>query len=213
MKEKFCTGCGRNCNLDNPKCGKGVELAEEDDTFNGHSGDWLRARKERYKSFDTNNKLICNIRDMGHTVRAMSDGKASQSRILIVLNTEGAITQSKLTELLNVQPGTVSEVIGKLERAGLIERTASENDRRTSELRLTVDGVEMAMQASEARKNRYEDMFACLTESEKFDLLALLEKVNEDWERRYDYRRANRNGRHHHEKRDYHGHRGHHSEG
>ena len=86
MKEKFCTGCGRNCNLDNPKCGKGVELAEEDDTFNGHSGDWLRARKDRYKSFYINNKLFCNIRDMCHTVRAMSDGKASQSRILYHLN-------------------------------------------------------------------------------------------------------------------------------
>ena len=213
MKEKFCTGCGRNCNLDNPKCGKGVELAEEDDTFNGHSGDWLRARKERYKSFDINNKLICNIRDMGHTVRAMSDGKASQSRILIVLNAEGAITQSKLTELLDVQPGTVSEVIGKLERAELIERTASENDRRTSELRLTEKGVAKAMQASDARKNRYEDMFACLTESEKSDLLALLEKINEDWERRCDYGRANRNGGHHHGKHGHHGHNSHHSEG
>ena len=66
------------------------------------------------------------------------------------------------------------------------------------------------MQAIEARKNRYEDMFACLTESEKSDLLALLEKINEDWERRYDYRRANRNGGYHRGK---HGHRGHHSEG
>ena len=210
MKEKFCTGCGRNCNSDNPKCEKGVEFSKADDSFNGHSGDWLLARKERYKSFDTNNKLICNIRDMGHTVRTMSDGKASQSRILIVLNTEGAITQSKRTELLDVQPGTVSEVIGKLERAELIERTASENDRRTSELRLTEEGVAKAMQAIEARKNRYEDMFACLTESEKSDLLALLEKINEDWERRYGYGRANRNDGYHRGK---HGHRGHHSEG
>ena len=123
------------------------------------------------------------------------------------------ITQSKLTELLNVQPGTVSEVIGKLERAGLIERTASENDRRTSELRLTEEGVAKAMQAIEARKNRYEDMFACLTESEKSDLLALLEKINEDWELRYGYGRANRNGGHHHGKHGHHGHNSHHSEG
>ena len=210
MKEKFCTGCGRNCNSDNPKCEKGVEFSKADDSFNGHSGDWLLARKERYKSFDTNNKLICNIRDMGHTVRAMSDGKASQSRILIVLNTEGAITQSKLTELLNVQPGTVSEVIGKLERAGFIERTTNENDRRTSELRLTKDGAEKAMLASDARKNMYDEMFACLTESEKSDLLTLLEKVNEDWERRYGDGRTNHDGGRHHEK---HGHHGHHSEG
>ena len=213
MKEKFCTGCGRKCNSDNPKCEKGVGLAGTGASFNGHGSDWLRARKERYKSFDINNKLICNIRDMGHTVRAMSDGKASQSRILIVLHTEGLITQSKLTELLNVQPGTVSEVIGKLERAGLIERTASENDRRTSELRLTEEGVAKAMRAIEARKNRYEDMFACLTESEKSDLLALLEKINEDWERRYGYGRANRNGGHHHGKHGHHGHNSHHSVG
>ena len=63
------------------------------------------------------------------------------------------------------------------------------------------------MQAIETRKNRYEDMFACLTESEKANLLMLLEKVNEDWERRYGYGRANRIGRCCHEK------HGHHSEG
>ena len=96
MKEKFCSGCGRHCSSDHPMCEKGVEFTSADDVFNRRGGDWLRMRKERYKSFDINNKLICNIRDMGHTVRAMSDGKASQSRILIVLHTEGLITQSKL---------------------------------------------------------------------------------------------------------------------
>lgn len=204
MEEKFCMGCGRNRNLDNTKCNKCAAFAKTDDKFNGHRSDWLRARKERYKSFDINNKLICNIRDMGHTVRAMSDGKASQSRILIVLNTEKTITQSKLTELLDVQPGTVSEVIGKLERAGLIKRAESDKDKRTCELRLTKEGAAKATQASSDRKNRYDDMFACLTESEKSDLLTMLEKVNEDWERRYGYGRINHNRKRHH---------GHHLEG
>ena len=40
------------------------------------------------------------------------------------------MTQSELTEYLGVQPGSASEVIGKLESAGLIVRTPSEKDRR-----------------------------------------------------------------------------------
>ena len=201
MEEQFCPCCGRHCLLTNPSCERGILYANGESVSDVHREREHRheqMRKTRYDTLDIDNKLICNIRDMGHTVRAMSDGKASQSRILIVLNTEGRMTQSKLTELLSVQPGTVSEVIGKLERAGLIERAENENDRRTSELRLTEEGVQQAMQASENRKNMYEDMFACLTESEKSDLLTLLEKVNKDWEQRYSFGRTVQHGEHHH---------------
>ena len=74
--------------------------------------------KKRYDSLDKNNKLIWNFRDIGHTMRQTYEGKGSQSRILIILNEAETITQRALTQQLGIQPGSASEVLGKLESFG-----------------------------------------------------------------------------------------------
>lgn len=200
MTEQFCPCCGRHCPLTNPSCerGKAYVCGEHEFEIHGERNHGHRHQhSNRYDNMDIDSKLIGNIRDMGHTVRALSDGKAGQSRILIIVNEEEEIAQNELTELLGVQPGTVSEVIGKLENAGLIERVESEQDRRTCRLKLTRDGKQIAEQASAERKNRYDQMFSCLSESEKTELLVLLEKVNNDWQARYGNGRFGHHGGHH----------------
>lgn len=69
---------------------------------------------ERYHSLDTNNKLIWNFRDIGHILRHNYEGKGSQKRVLMILKEVTSITQRDLTERLGIQPGSASEVIGKL---------------------------------------------------------------------------------------------------
>ena len=49
------------------------------------------------------------------------------------------MTQKALTARLGVQPGSASEVLNKLEQAGLILRTPSETDHRTTDIHLTLD--------------------------------------------------------------------------
>ena len=34
---------------------------------------------------DVSSRLVCNFREIGHTLRAVSEGKGSQKRILIIL--------------------------------------------------------------------------------------------------------------------------------
>ena len=139
----------------------------------------------RYHSLDTNNKLIWNFRDIGHILRHNYEGKGSQKRVLMILKEVTSITQRDLTERLGIQPGSASEVIGKLEAAGLIVRMPSQSDRRTADLRLTKAGEEAAEAAYAKRQERHEKMFACLTEAEKQMLLGLLEKVNDSWEQEF----------------------------
>lgn len=152
-----------------------------------HSG----AKPERhhpavaYDALDINNKLIINLRDLGHVIRFLFEGKGSQKRILIILYESGGMTQRELTERLGVQPGSASEVIGKLENAGLIQRTPSPTDRRTTDVQLTPSGQIQAEEAARQRQSRHQEMFSCLSEAEADDLLTLLEKLNTDWERRY----------------------------
>lgn len=47
---------------------------------------------DRYGSLDQNNKLIWNLRDIGHTMRQIPEGKGSQKRILILLKETGGMT-------------------------------------------------------------------------------------------------------------------------
>ena len=134
---------------------------------------------------DINDQLILYLRDLGHVMRLLYEGKGSQKRILIILNKVGTITQRELTQRLGIQPGSASEVIAKLEHAGLITRTQSAVDRRTSDIQLTDGGMLLAQEATEQRKQRHEEMFSCLSEREKQQFLSLMEKVYADWNVRY----------------------------
>lgn len=138
-----------------------------------------------YEELDLNNRLIWNFRDIGHTMRRISEGKGSQKRVLIVLNETGTITQSDLTQRLGIQPGSASEVLMKLESAGWIRRVPSEKDKRTTDVLLTQMGKAEAQRLTCARVERHARMFSVLDETEKATLLGLLERINADWDEQY----------------------------
>lgn len=153
---------------------------------------------ENGHDMDINKKLIINMRDLNHIMRSLYEGKASQKRILIILNEVGSITQRDLTERLGIKPGSASEILSKLENAGYISRTMSEADRRTANILLTEKGVQAAMEAAGQRSRRHVEMFSCLSENEKTELLVLLEKLNRNWSNRYGLMAEECRGRHHH---------------
>lgn len=166
-----------------------------------------KKRREMHdNAADRNDKLILNLRDLSHTMRFLYEGKGSQKRILIVLNEiGGSVTQRELTERLEIQPGSASEVIAKLEDAGYIKRTPNETDRRTININLTELGKTAAEEAKKERKQRHEQMFSCLSEDEKEQLLSLLEKINTDWKQRYPYMgESRRMHKHHHKEHGHH---------
>lgn len=136
----------------------------------------------RYDILDKDNQLIWNFRDIAHTMRQTSEGKGGQKRVLIILRESGSMTQKELTDRLGVQPGSVSEVLGKLEAAGLIRRVPNGTDRRTTDICLTEAGEVAAQEAYTQRQQRHQLMFSSLTDQEKDQLLLLLEKLNADWD-------------------------------
>lgn len=167
---------------------------------NDHNGHVMQ-REMHHNTADKNDELILNLRDLSHTMRFLYEGKGSQKRILIVLNEiGGSVTQRELTERLGIQPGSASEVIAKLEGAGYIKRTQNETDRRTINIDLTETGRTEAEEAQKTRKQRHEQMFSCLSEEEKEQLLCLLEKVNTDWKQRYQDMGEKRSLHKHHHK-------------
>lgn len=206
MKENnICPGCGKHCNLDEPHCGRGKEYRRTGKIPEKwhEKKHFHETRMAHYYTVDMNEKLIINLRDLNHIMRSLYEGRASQKRILIILNEAESITQRELTERLGIQPGSASEILSKLERAGWILRTQNEGDRRTTDICLTDSGRELALEALAQRKKRHAEMFSCLSEEEKEQLLSLLERVRTDWETRYGKRE--KENRYH---KDSHGHKG-----
>lgn len=140
-------------------------------------------RRRHCNEFSVDEKLIVNLCDIGHTMRFLYEGKASQKRILIILGEVGTINQHVLTERLGIRPGSASEVLAKLESSGLIIRTQNCEDHRTADIALTQSGKAAAAEAIQMRRKRHVDMFSCLSPEEKQGFLAILEKLNADWAR------------------------------
>ncbi len=130
-------------------------------------------------------RIVRNLWDIFHEMERISDSKGSQRRILIILSEVDSMTQRELTRKLGIQPGSASEVLGKLESAGMIVRTPSETDRRTADVRLTDLGRQKADEADKRREDRQHQMFASLSEEEQMTFLSILEKLQDDWEKRF----------------------------
>ena len=134
----------------------------------------------RYTAEDVNGKLLALLRVMGH----MGRGGGGQDRILTLLKESGETTQRALTEQLGIQPGSASEIIGKLEKAGFLVRTPDPEDRRTTDISLTAAGEIRAAEAAERAAKNKQELLSALSGEEKQTLLALLEKLYGSWEDR-----------------------------
>jgi len=107
-------------------------------------------------------------------------GHGGQRRILQMLVDRGSIQQSDLQQLLQVQAGSMSEILAKMERRGVLERIKDETDRRKTVVRLTKAGEECAQSFCKERR-RSEDVFAVLDAEQKEKLKELLRTLLASW--------------------------------
>ena len=171
----------------------------EEHVFRGdkgpHKGHHRPLNEEEYQRLDTDGKLNAQMHLLHHMSRFGVESRGGQGRILRILAEEGSMTQRTLTEKLGIQPGSASEVIGKLERAGFIERRESEEDRRTADVSLTEAGMEQLSSQKQEKPN----LFSALSQEEKEQLLALLEKLSADWREKFPREKRGRDGHLKHE--------------
>lgn len=130
-------------------------------------------------------QLVNAILDVGRDIRRLFEGKESQSRILMILRLHGAVTQKMLIQILHIQPGSASEILKKMEKAGLIIRVPNEMNRRASDIVLTRQGRSVSEKLIEQRRGRYREMMARLAEDEKVSLFSMLDRMKEDWQQRF----------------------------
>jgi DNA-binding MarR family transcriptional regulator len=67
-----------------------------------------------------------------------------QLTVIKVLETFGDVSLSELSERIRAQNSTVTGIIDRMEREGLVKRERSKEDRRVVHIRLTSKGAELA---------------------------------------------------------------------
>lgn len=136
------------------------------------------------QSKKTKNKdaqLVDLFHHCAHVAVHRGNRSGGRSGTLSALLKSGPVSQRELAEIMNVRAATLSEQIARLDRAGLIERTPNEKDRRSVVVTLSEEGKKEARRCSRERAKYNEELFSVLSEGEKTELASLLERLSEYW--------------------------------
>ena len=118
---------------------------------------------------------MIGLRACGHFLHFNMGGKAGRKRVLATLLREGEISQ------LDIQSGSLSEILAKIEADGLLEKVKCGSDRRGYILRLTESGQALAKQVTACHEARVDKLLGCLSDDEQLALLAMLDKLTLHW--------------------------------
>lgn len=108
----------------------------------------------------------------GHPGRQFGGVRAGQGRVLHILTLRSPMPQKELAYMLGVRPQSLSELLGKLEAAGLVQRRRDDEDRRTVIVEITEDG-----RAATADTPEPDDPFDVLSDEEQEQLADMLHRV------------------------------------
>jgi DNA-binding MarR family transcriptional regulator len=102
-----------------------------------------------------------------------------EALVLLAFSREGALPLGKMGSRLMVHPTSITNIVDRLERQGLVRRSAHPTDRRTTLAEITEDGRRIVDKATEAVSATRFGM-AALTDGELDQLTGLLRKVRID---------------------------------
>lgn len=114
---------------------------------------------------------------MARVYHMQGHARHAQSNILNILGQRNSMSQRELLEELNVRSASLSELLAKLERGGLITRERDEEDKRSFIITMTEQGKAAAASMDEDRPAGAEALFAPLSAEEKQQLGELLAKL------------------------------------
>lgn len=145
----------------------------------GHHEHHRQAVDEAYDQLDTSENLRHLIRSCADYLYRRGGQRNGQGRILRILSHEGEMTQKQLQEMLEIQAGSISEILSKMEDNRLIERLKDHEDKRRMLVSLTQQGEEHVKEYRLGKKMG--DSFSPLNDEEKEQLKILLLKLLDSW--------------------------------
>lgn len=101
----------------------------------------------------------------------------AQNTVPAILKMRNPISQRELMDALRVRSASLSEVLGKMERGGLIIRERNKQDKRGFVVAVTERGRAMTAIRERGRQKSSEVLFMGLDAKERRELGALLKKI------------------------------------
>ncbi len=128
-------------------------------------------------------RILQGLGFCGHYMHFHGGGRSGQVPILCMLDRcGGRLSQQELGSRFEIKPGSLSEILSKMECARLIERTRDTKDRRQLFVHLTQAGRELAQHEHDKREAFRRAAFSALTVEEQEQLAEMLEKIRVTWE-------------------------------
>lgn len=146
---------------------------EGSDGSDGHKNYHRHSRHENY-DFENCEDLDLLFRSCAHMLHHKERRSGSREQILTYLMENGSAFQKDIQEELRVQPGSVSELLSKLEKNDLIVRKKSRLDKRAVIISLTQKGAAETKVRLQKEEN---SPFDVLTDEEQETLRTILRKL------------------------------------
>lgn len=128
-------------------------------------------------------RILSNLGFCGHYLHFHRGGRSGRAPILCLLEKNGGtLSQQELGLFFELKPGSLSEILSKMEAAGLISRARDHQDRRQLKVTLTEAGAAAARMETEIRQRFRSSAFSNLTPEEQETLADLLDRVRNRWE-------------------------------
>ena len=146
---------------------------EGSDGRDGHKNYHRHSRHENY-DFENCEDLDLLFRSCAHMLHHKDQRSGSREQILTYLMENGSVYQKDIQKELRIQPGSVSELLSKLEKHDLIVRKKSRLDKRAVIISLTEKGAaEMKVRMQEEADSPFDR----LTDEEQEALRNILRKL------------------------------------
>ncbi len=99
--------------------------------------------------------------------------------LLRVLQRRGAATIGQLAAHLDVRASTMSQMLDRLERSGIVTREQDETDARVKNITLTEAGKETIRRTEEAWRSSLAEPFERLDEADREALVRIMKKLSD----------------------------------
>jgi len=129
-------------------------------------------------------KAITQLKKISFRDKQIAGYNPSEINVLLTIrrgtsNEKTDMKVSEISSLLHVTPPTVTQIINKLEKDGLVVRNIDPEDRRAVQIRLTNSGLEVVTQAGKYLSKVLSGLIDFLGEEESKKLADQLTKVYE----------------------------------
>ncbi len=113
----------------------------------------------------------------GREIRQTTGVTPAQFRVLQIISEQGYATAKAISLRMRVSQGTITSLVDKLVRDGLVVREKSNQDRRQINITLTDKGSQILAEAPDPLQQRFVRKFNAMEDWEQAMLVASLERV------------------------------------